>query len=591
MTQDQYLIVGVLAGTLFLFVQGRLRYDIVALLALGASGLLGLVPGDELFSGFGHPAVITVAAVLVISQALVNSGLIDVVVGLLGRVRGGPRAQLIVLTSLVAVCSAFMNNVGALAVFIPIAIQVARKHAIPVSQLLMPLAFASLLGGVMTGIGTPPNIIISQFRVDTGEPPFRMFDFLPVGGAVALSGLAVMWMFSARLLPNRPGQGTREELFDIASYLTELSVPEESKWIGKSLRELNKGLEVDLSIVGLVRGKRRLPAPSWREQLNAGDILIVESDAERLKSILDATGFKLEAEAKLSEQFLVSDEIVVMEAVVGAGSALVGHSAERLNLRRRQGINVLAIAREGKRLEARVQKVDFSAGDVLLLQGDAESLPETLDRLGCLPLAERPLRINFRPRALLGLGIFAAAIGFAAVGLVSIALAFTLAVVLMQFAGLISLRRLYEDIDWPIIVLLGAILPVGVALETTGAASRLADFLLHISSGQSPVVALVALMVVTLLLSDWVNNAAAAVLMAPVGVALARGMGVDSDPFLMGVAISASSAFLTPIGHQSNTLVMGPGGYRFGDYWKLGLPVSVAGLVFGVIAILIFWPL
>lgn len=591
MTLDQAMIFAVLIATLVLFIHGRLRYDVVALLSLAAVGVLDLVPMADLFAGFGHPAVITVAAVLVISYALVNAGLVDVIARSLGRLGANPAALLVALTTIVALCSAFMNNVGALAVLMPVAIQIARKHKLPVSQLLMPLAFGSLLGGLMTLIGTPPNIIIAEFRARETGNAFTMFDFAPVGAAVALAGLVLIWLVGWRLLPDRKNQGSREELFDIDSYLAELHVPEKSDWAGKTLRELEKAVDVDFTIVGVVRGKRRIPAPSWREVLRENDVLIVETDADGLKAVMDGTGLELEADEELAARFLVSDEIVVMEAVVGPGSRIAGRSAEQLNLRRRRGINILAVARQGIKLNKRVQKVTLKAGDVLLLQGDSESMPDTLAKLGCLPLAERSLRLANERRVAISLGLFAIAIMFAATGVLPVALAFTLCVLGMLLLGLIALRDVYDSIDWSIIVLLGAMIPVGIALETTGAAQLLADGLLQVSIGQPAVVALALLMVVTMGLSNVINNAAAAVLMAPVAIAIAHGLGASVDPFLMGIAVAASSAFLTPIGHQSNTLVMGPGGYAFGDYWKLGLPVSICCLVVGIPMILAVWPM
>lgn len=592
MPHDQVLIFFILVVALGLFIYGRIRYDVVALLALAACGVTGLVSPDELFSGFGHPAVITVAAVLVISYALINAGLVDALAGILGKLSGSAMVQLVALTALVAVCSAFMNNVGALAVLMPVAVQLARKHGIPVSLLLMPLAFGSLLGGLTTLIGTPPNIIIATFRADLTGTPFSMFDFTPVGLGVVLSGLAFIWLFGRRLLPDRTGKGSQKDLFDIEGYLTELRVPDESDWADRTVRELETVLsDTEVAILGIVRGERRLPVPSGREHLRSEDVLVVEADADSIKEFMDKTGFELNADEELSERFLVSDEYTMVEAIVGPNSRLIGRTAGNLSLRRRYGFNLLAIARQGRSLKNRLHKIALRAGDVLLVQGDAELLPDTLSKLGCLPLAERALKLGNPRRILMAVGIFGAAIVLAATGVLPITLAFTLAALVMLGVKLLSVREIYDGIDWPIIVLLGAMIPVGSALESTGAAQRIAEWLLVISSGQPGAVALVLLMVVTMGLSDIVNNAAAAVLMAPVAVGIAHGMGVSVDPFLMGVAVSASAAFLTPIGHQSNTLVMGPGGYEFGDYWKLGLPLELVVLGSAVPLILRVWPL
>ncbi|MEX0900758.1 MAG: SLC13 family permease [Gammaproteobacteria bacterium] len=590
MTLDQILMLLVLTGALGMFMHGKFRYDVVALLALFATGVLGLVPPDRVFAGFGHPAVITVAAVLVLTFALLNSGLIDVIAQQLGRIGARQHAQMVALTLLVTVCSAFMNNVGALAVVMPVAIQLARKHNLQVSQLLMPLAFGSLLGGLMTAIGTPANIIIATYRNNTVGEPFSMFDYSPVGMGVALAGLVFMWLIGWRLLPRRANQGSREELFAIEDYLTELRVPEDSSWSGKPLRNLETAVDADITVVGVVRGTQRLPAPSGYELMRGGDILIVESDAEGLKLLQDKTGFVLGSGEEPTRQFLTSDDIVVSEAIVGADSLLVGRSAGDLMLRRRYGLNMLAIARQGERLNMRLHKIALRAGDVLLLQGHADSMPELFERFGWLPLAERKLRIGNPRRIALALSIFGGAMALAATGVMPIALAFTGAVIAMVVTRLVGLRDIYQNVEWPVIVLLGAMIPLGEALELTGGAQKIADALLWFD-GVPPIVALAVLMAVTMALSDVINNAATAVLMAPVAVTLASGLGVSADPFLMSVAVGASAAFLTPIGHQSNTLVMGPGGYQFSDYWKLGLPLSVVYLGAAIPLILRVWPL
>lgn len=592
MSTDEILIFVVLFATLALFIHGRIRYDIVSLIALAAAGVLGLVPGDQLFAGFGHPAVVTVAAVLVISYALVNAGLIDALASLLGQLGSNATVQLIALTAVVTVCSAFMNNVGALAVMMPVAIQLARKHGIPVSSLLMPLAFGSLLGGLATLIGTPPNIIIASFRAELTGEAFSMFDFAPVGAGVALVGLVFIWMFGRRLLPSDRGKGSQEDLFDIDAYLTEVWIPKGSDWAGKTVRELEDSVkDTEVTILAIVRGKRRLPAPSGREYLRDEDILIVEADADSLKQLMDATKFELYADEELAHRFLTSDDYIIAEAIVGPDSLLLGRTAGQLALRRNHGFNLLAIARQGQSLKNRLHKIPLRAGDVLLVQGDAENVAKRLLKLGCLPLAERSLKLGNQPRILAAVGIFGAAIALAATGVMPVALAFTLAVLAMLLVGLLVPRDLYENIDWPIIVLLGAMIPVGGALETTGAAQRIAEWLLVLGADQPAIVALAMLMVVTMGLSNVVNNAAAAVLMAPVGIGIAHGMGVSADPFLMGVGVAASAAFLTPIGHQSNTLVMGPGGYKFGDYWKLGLPLSLLTIGAALPLLLWAWPM
>lgn len=595
MTAAQWLVLGVLAFTLVMFVWGRWRYDLVALTALLVVAVAGLVPAREAFAGFGHPAVITVAAVLVVSRGLLNSGLVDQIAKWLGRVGERPLVQIPVLTVLVALCSGFMNNVGALALLMPVGLRLARKGNYPPSILLMPLAFGSLLGGMMTLIGTPPNVIIATFRGGLEGEAFRMFDFAPVGAGVALAGLAFVSLVGWRLLPKRKGGVSPEELFAMEDYLTELSVPEGSALVGKQLGDLSRISESEASVVALVRGGQRQAAPSPYELVREGDVLVVEADPEELTAVVDAVGLELVGEGeepkRVGQEELGSEEVSVMEVVVNPGGLMEGRTPRSLNLRRRFGVNLLGVARHGARVRQRLSQLRFRAGDVLLLQGREDALQEALPTLGCLPLAERSLRIGKPRRILLALSVFGAALALAATGLLAVQVAFTAAAVAMVFVGLVSRRELYGAIDWPVIVLLGAMIPVGSALETTGTAQLAADGVLAMAGGLPPVASLAIVLVGVMFLSDLVNNAAAAVLMAPVAIAISQGLNVSVDPFLMAVAVGASCAFLTPVGHQSNTLVLGPGGYKFGDYWRMGLPLEVVVVAVAVPLIMIFWPL
>ena len=586
----QLSVMGILFIMLVLFVTGRIRYDLVAVLGLVAVTLVGAVSPEEAFSGFGHPAVITVAAVLIISRGLLNSGLVDGIVRLVSGVGDNLLAQIAVLTTLVAICSAFINNVGALALFMPVALRISSRSGTPASALLMPLAFGSLLGGLTTLIGTPPNIIIATFRTEAALEPFRMFDFAPVGGLVALAGLAFLILLGWRLVPRRRSSPSSEDLFEIGEYLTELSVPEDSPLAGKPLGEMENA-DHDINILAIIRGDRRLPAPSPRRLLREGDILVVRADTDGLKHLTEEQGFAMAEAGELDAESLGSDEVVVIEVVVSPSSRSEGKTAKGLNLRRRYGVNLLGISREGSGLRGRLNTARLRPGDVLLLQGGRDLLPEILPELGFLPLAPRDLRFGTPRRLLLGGGIFAVALVAAALGLVPSGIALVAAALIMTLGGLIAPRELYESVDWSIIVLLGAMIPVSAALENTGGADLIADSLLAVSAGAPPPITLTILLVGTMFLSDLVNNAAATVLVAPIALGVAAGMGASPDPFLMAVAVGASCAFLTPIGHQSNTLVMGPGGYRFGDYWRMGLPLEVIIVLVAIPALLWIWPL
>jgi di/tricarboxylate transporter len=590
-TFDQIMVFAILLMTLALFVWGRWRYDIVSLGALLLVFMAGLVPADQVFLGFGHPAVITVVAVLVLSRGLLNAGVVDSLSRYLTKVGPNLTVQIATLTGIVVLCSGFMNNVGALALLMPVAIWMSRQSGRSPSFLLMPLAFGSLLGGLITLIGTPPNIIIATFRAEAGSPPFGMFDFTPVGVGVAVAGLIFISIIGWRFTPMREGQRAPEELFRIEDYISEVVVPKDSKIVGKTIYHLGLAMkkETEAMVVGLVRGERHIPAPSWYEIIKAGDILVVEANPEDLKSLIDILGLEL-AECKGDcKALLGSDNIRIIEAIITPDSPMPGKTATSLHLRRNYGINLLAIARQGHRLKTRLGQTRFFLGDILLLQGRHESLQEAIRSLRCLPLAERGLRLDKSRKVLPAIGIFISAMVVSALNLMPVQIAFITAAIIMVLIKLVSLSEIYESIDWPIIVLLGAMFPLGHALEATGGAQLIAGKLLMVSEHLPQYTIVAVLMVGTLLLSNIINNAAAAVLMAPIAISLAQGLETSADPLLMAVAIGASSAFLTPIGHQSNALVMAPGGYRFGDYWPLGLPLSILTIVTAVPLIMYFW--
>lgn len=588
---DQIAIFSVLVLVMILFLWGRWRYDLVALFALLVVTLYGLVPAETAFSGFGHPAVITVAAVLIVSRALLNSGVVDYLVRLISKAGENFNVQILILVLAITISSGFMNNIGALALFLPVALNMARKSERSPSLYLMPLSFGSLLGGLITQVGTPPNIIISIFRAETAGAPFRMFDFAPVGAGIALVGILFIVLFGWRLIPQRKGQLSSEELFKINDYITEVVVPEKSALTGKRVRDLENITEGDVVVVGHVRNDRKLAAPSPYRTFQENDHLIIKADAEDLQELLSISGLQLTDSDKLDEEALSSEEIIVIEATIATNSVLERRTARGMKLRSLYGVNLLGLAREGGRIRSRPDRVRFRSGDVLLLQGPADTIYEVLPTLGLLPLVERGLRVDQPPRTILGVLIFGVPLALTALGYLSIQVAFTTAALAMVLAGFLSLREIYDSVDWPIIILLGAMIPVSEALETTGGAELLAAGILNVAGSVEPWITLTIILVGSMILSIPVNNAAAAVLMAPIAISVAAGLQVSPDPFLMAVVVGASCDFLTPIGHQSNTLVMGPGGYKFGDYWRMGLPLSIIVTLVGVPLIMLFWPL
>ncbi|TNH15835.1 SLC13 family permease [Halomonas sp. BL6] len=600
------LVFIVLGLTLAAFIWGRFRYDLVALAALLGSVMLGLVPADEAFSGFGHPAVITVAAVLVLSRGFERSGVVDVIANQVLKVGERLMLQLLVLVGTVVVLSGVMNNVGALALLLPVAMRLAREHNTSPSLLLMPLAFGSLLGGLTTLIGTPPNIIISAYRGNITGDNFGMFSFSPVGVAVALVGLMFIVIVGWRLTPKRNSQAATDDMFDTANYLVELKVTEDSKANGLTLQQLRDELEETIPVLAVVREDNRRAGYQFHGVLREGDILLLEAGPDELKLLEDKVGLSAIAEPEEPEegqskgddegkdderQPVDTEGLQLIEAVVRNDSMMINRSVRQLRLNHQFGLHLVAVARDGGRLKQRLRDIRFQTGDVLLLQGSENEIADSLSTLGCLPLANRELHLGQPRKLAVSVGIFALAIVAMLLDLLPAAVAMSSAALVSLLIGVLPLRDGYQAIDGPVIVLLAAMLPVGEALETSGGADIIAEALLRFGVEWPIVVSLVGLFLLSMLLSNVVNNAAAALLMAPIAASLANGFDASLDPFLMVVAVSASCAFLTPIGHQSNTLVLGPGGYRFGDYWKLGLPLSLVVMATAIPAILWVWPL
>ena len=590
MTLEIWLLFIILFLTLILFALDFFRFDVVSLLALLAVTLTGLIPFRDAFSGFSNPAVVTVAAVLVLSKGLQNSGVVETIGQWLGYVKGGIIIQTAMLSGLVIFLSTFMNNVGAVALLLPVTLYIARVRKIPASSLLMPLAFAAHFGGMITLIGTPTNLILSSFREQALGQPYLMFDFAPVGLGISLASLIFIVFIGWRLVPIRKGQTSVKDLFDIKEYVTEVEVTEESKLVGERLSEIRSYTDDGVNVLSLVRNKEKRMAPAPQTKFKPDDILIVQCGTKALEDLVANANLAMVGSKAIEREDLVTEEMTLMEAVITANSPMVNNSAVSIDLRRRHGINLLAVFRQGTQIRARLDKINLKDGDVLLLQGHPQTMKEALSSLACLPLAERDLRIGRPKQIILALSIFIIAILLAAFNILPVAVTFVAGTVAMVMTKLVTLREAYESVNWPIIILLGAMIPVGEALEVTGGAQLIADSILRYGAQWSPTALVAILMIVTMFLSDLVNNTAAVVLMAPIGISMANTLGGSVDTLLMGIVIASSCAFLTPIGHQSNTLVMGPGGYKFGDYWKLGIIIEVIVVLVGVPLIMMFWP-
>ena len=591
MTTDQIVLFS-LFGIIFAFLLwGRFRYDLVAFGALLIAIILGVVPKDQAFSGFGHPATIIVALVLVVSRGLTNSGAIDMVSRRLIDAGRSLTAHIAMMAGIGAVLSAFMNNVAALALLMPVELQASSRADRSPGLTLMPLAFATILGGLVTLIGTPPNIIISQFRAEALGEPYSMFDFAPVGFACAVAGIAFVALVGWRLIPKSASEhDSAKELIDLAGYIAELVVPENSPVIDRMVRDLDEEAEeADAVIVGLVRHGKRLPGRARTNVIRAGDILVVEAapDAiDRLKGAL-----KLEFIGEKRNEAAAGADMSLLEVVVQQDSRIAGRSSDDVRLLRRQNVTLLGVSRHGRRFTSRVRRLPIKAGDILLLLGSSDRLHEVAHWLGTLPLAERGLQVTQYRKAGLAVAIFTAAIAAASFDLLYLPVALGCVAGLFVLLDIVPLREIYDHIEWPIIVLLGSMLPLGAALETSGGTALIADSIIGLTQGLPAAVVLTVLMVVTMTLSDVLNNTATTVIAAPIAVDIAGRLGTSADPFLMAVAVAASCAFLTPIGHKNNTLIMGPGGYRFGDYWRMGLPLEIIVIAVAIPMILLVWPL
>jgi di/tricarboxylate transporter len=592
MNIEQISAFAVLAGLMLLFIWGRIRYDLAAVLALLASLLIGIVEPKAAFSGFSDDIIIIVASALVISAAVERSGVVEAVISRLSRRADTIGSQLAVLVGSVTLLSALVKNIGALAMLMPSAFQLAKRSKSSPSCLLMPMSFGSLLGGLITLVGTSPNIIVSRVRAEMTGEPFGMFDYAPVGLGLALVGF-VFLRFGYKLLPaGRRAAPTMGEAIDIEDYATEAEVPPrsvaENMTVGAFRTLVGKGVEVN----GLVRGERRETMPLPDAVIGAGDILILKGEPEALERAIAVAGLELEGQHRDAAASASGEAGVgVIEAVVGRDSILAGEAAGRIALHERHGVNLIAVSRSGERFTKRLRDIVLSPGDVVVLQGPLDALPERLRDLGCLPLAERSLRLGNTRRGLIPVAILAGAMALTASGLVPVAIAFFGAAALILLSGALPAREAYGSIEWPILVMLGALIPVSDALRTTGASDLVGHWLSAVAITLPSWAALGLIMVAAMAVTPFLNNAATVLVMAPIAATFAGGLGYRPEAFLMAVAVGAGSDFLTPIGHQCNTLVMGPGGYKFGDYARLGAPLSLLVVLTGVPLILAVWPL
>lgn len=591
MPSDQTQIFILLVSVVVLLVWGKFRYDLVAFGALIVAASLGLIPTEEVFSGFGHSAVAIIALVLIVSRGLSSSGAVELVATKLVDPERPLPLHIAIIAAMGAGLSAIINNVAALALLMPLDIEAANKAKRPPSQSLMPLSFATILGGMITLIGTPPNIVISAYRHDTVGAPFAMFDFAPVGLAVAIVGITFVSVIGWRLLPSHGSIAEFEKDIRQGRYVAELRVGEQSSTDDIILRDLYPNADAaDVHLLGLIRNGKRRPGLSMHETLRAGDFLVVEGDPKAIESFTGKSGLEFAGSEK-HEGGVTAPGLSLAEAIVPDGARIEGRTARSLQLLNRHSVTLLGVSRGGQRFRDRVRLLTIRAGDVLLLLGTPQRLSAATDWLGVLPIEGRQTEVIQRTKAGLSIGIFFAAVGLAVAGLMSLTVALGAAVIAYVLLGLVNGREVYTSIEWKVIVLLASLIPLAEAFERTGGAELLANQITSLTHGFPAWVTLAVLMVVTMTMSDFLNNVATTLIAAPIALSIAAATGTNADTYLMGVAVAASCAFLTPIGHKNNTIILGPGGYRFSDYWRMGLPLEVLVLAVAVPTLLVVWPL
>ncbi|MDS1138651.1 SLC13 family permease [Nitratireductor indicus] len=589
MTYEQIFLFCLLGVVFAFLVWGRIRYDLVAFAALIIAVVGGVVDAHDAFIGFGHEAVVIIALVLIVSRAMMNAGAVELISRFVLSTGRSLSSHIGLMAVVGAGLSAVINNVAALVMLMTLDIEAAKKARRPVSRSLMPLSFATILGGMITLIGTPPNIVVSEFRNRALGDSYSMFDFSPVGLVCAAAGIAFVALFGWRLIPDA-GQADVEEEGDAGLFVAEAGVKEKSKALGKPVSDLYPlADEHDVTILGLVRRGKRLPGFAAGEEVRKSDHLILEGDPKSIEAFIGAA--ELDAPGAEKHGGLRGQSLVLIEAIVPDSARMVGRTALDLRLLYRRGVTLLGVSRQGKRFRERVRKLPIRAGDVVLLLGPESRVADAAEWLGVLPLAEKSHTVIQRGKAFFTMGVFAAAVASSVMGFVPLVIALAAAVAIYALFNVVSAREVYESVEWPVIVLLASLIPLGLALEDSGGTRLIAEGILSLTGSLPAWAILTILMVVTMTLSDFLNNVATALIAAPVGLSVANGLDVSPDPFLMAVAVAASCAFLTPIGHKNNTIIMGPGGYRFGDYWRMGLPLELLIIAVAVPAILFFWPL
>ena len=588
MTTQQIIAFSVIGLMMAVFIWDRFRYDVVACCALVLAVATGIVPPEKAFSGFSDDIVIIVGSALIVSAGVARSGIVDAAIKRFFPNLNTFPTQLALLTIAVALLSAFIKNIGALAIMMPVAFQFARKSGASPSKYLMPMSFAALLGGLMTQVGTSPNIVVSRLREEMTGTSFTMFDFTPIGAILTVVGITFL-LFFHWLVPSRTKQDHAiEDVVEIKNYTSEVAITGQSTLLERALSDLVKPGDGEVIATAVLRGGTRM-APFPDLTLRLDDIVMLEGPSAAMDRIVSQGKLKLSGKP-LTKEGQPDTHIISLEAIVSQDSSLAGLSAKELALSYTRGVNILAISRRGERLKERLGGLTLGVGDVLLLQGSRASLAALLQDFGLLPLAQREVMLGTRRRAFIPLLMLALAMATTAVGLAPVAVAFFAAALGMVVFRAIPLTDIYKAVDGPILVMLAALIPVSDSLRTSGGSDLIAGWLGAVAMNLPVWAALGLILVSAMAVTPFLNNAATVLVMAPIAASFATSLGFRPEAFLMAVAIGAGCDFLTPVGHQCNTLVFGPGGYKFSDYPRLGLPLSALIILVSVPALLFVWP-
>lgn len=590
MTFEQGLAFGLVGVTVIAFLWGRWRFDVVALCALAAGVLVGLIPVEDAFSGLSNDIVVIIGSALVLSAAVARSGIVDTLIAPLLPHLKGERSQVPFFGAATALLSMVTKNVGALALLMPSALAIVKRTGVSPGRLLMPMSFASLVGGLAVLVGTSPNIIVSGVRQEALGKPFQMFDFMPVGGILTVLTLIYL-SFAYRILPKgRVAAAGIDSALDAKTYVTEVEAPQGWSWGRSTIGAIQSFEGGRVEVVALLRNGKRIEAPHANVKVRPGDHLLLEANQAELNELIVRAKLKLTRSDRPVVMEEPTDEVRVVEAIVGPNSDLIGSTAKQMDLHRAYGVNLLGVSRSGFRIRGPLARVGLRSGDIMVLQGGEKALPAVLRALDCLPLAEREVRLGGIRHAVLAPAVLVAAVICVATGLLPVAAAFFMAAVAVVALGALRMREAYAALDAPVLVLVAALIPVSGAIDATGGTQLIAQALSGWFDGLPPLLTLTAMMFVAMAATPFLNNAATVLIVAPIGLGLARQLGLSPDPFLMAVAVGAGCDFLTPIGHQSNTLVYGPGGYKFADYARLGAPLSLLVLLVAPALIAVFWP-